>query len=325
MLKDTTLLYFYEVARCGSIRQAAERLHVSPSAISRMITKAEHQFQAELFERRSKGMNLTAAGRILADQLRGVMTQLHDARAQIDELRGLRRGEVRLYCIEGVVMNVVPGAVASFNARHPNVSFRINVGSTDRIVETLQSDESDLGITFNMRKLAGIEVLFTFSQPLHLVVAPDHPLSRKGRVSLAEIVGYPVVMPDQTFGLRAIFDRALEACGIDCRLLITTNSVVLTRASARSGAAVTLSPPFAAEPEVSSGQVVIVPVKEQRMLIGTTSICKRSGRNLSAAATEFLGDLQGQFEALSQRDKDVALRRRRTSLHGRKRPSGRSQ
>jgi DNA-binding transcriptional LysR family regulator len=264
-----------------------------------MITKAEHQFQAELFERRAQGMVLTAAGSILAEQLRGVLTQLQDARVQIDELKGLRRGEVRVHCIEGVVLNVIPGAVASFNAKHPDVSFRINVASTDGIVEALQSDESDLGITFNMGRRPGIEVLFTFSQPLHVVAASDHPLSRKRKVTLADVVQYPITMPDRSFGVRAIFDRALEACGLECRMLVTTNSVALTRSAAQTGAAVTLTPPFAIGPELISGQVALVPVAEQKLLVGTASVCMRKGRHLPAAAAEFVRSLREKFEALA--------------------------
>ncbi|RYF67081.1 MAG: LysR family transcriptional regulator, partial [Comamonadaceae bacterium] len=69
MLPDTGLLYFYEVVRHGSVRHAAEHLHISASAISRMVKKVEHRFHASLFERRSDGMVLTPAGEVLARHL----------------------------------------------------------------------------------------------------------------------------------------------------------------------------------------------------------------------------------------------------------------
>ncbi len=316
MLRDTSLLYFYEVARSGSIRKAAERLHVSPSAISRMITKAEHQFQAELFERRSKGMNLTDAGRILAEQMQGVVMQLHDARNRIDELRGLRRGEVRVNCIEGIVQNVVPAAVHTFSTEHPLVAFRIDTGSTESIVAALRDDAVDLGIVFNLRRQPGIEVLHSISQPLQVLVAPDHPLTRRASVGLRDVVQYPLAMPDRAFGVREMFDRALDACDLECRTLVTTNSLALTRSMARTGAAVTMSPLFAAGWEVAAGQVVALPVRERRLLIGTASVCKRAGRRLSAAAAEFVAHVQRQFEALGPVSRAAAER-------GAGRPAGR--
>jgi DNA-binding transcriptional LysR family regulator len=156
-----------------------------------------------------------------------------------------------------------------------------------------------------MGRRPGIEVLFIFSQPLQVAAAPGHPLTRSGKVKLAEVVRYPIAMPDRTFGVRAIFDRALKACGLDCRMLITTNSVALTRTAAQAGAALSLTPPFAAEPEVTAGLVALVPIVEQRLLIGTASVCKREGRHLSAAATEFLQHLRRQFETLALKGGDV--------------------
>jgi DNA-binding transcriptional LysR family regulator len=299
MLKDTSLLYFYEVARCGSIRQAAEHLHVSPSAISRMITKAEHQFQAELFERRAKGMYLTEAGRILAEQMRGVVGQLRDARTHIDELKGLRRGEVQVHCIEGIVQDLMPSAIAAFHERHPQVAFRVNTGGSDAIVEALLADQSDFGISFNMRRSPGIEVLFTFQQPLHALVAPSHPLNRGQTVSLREVVRHPIAMPDPTFGVRGILDRALRAAKLEAPMFVTTNSLALTRAMARTGAAITLSPPFAAAGELAAGQLVAIPISERQLLNGTMSICKRRGRRLSAAAMELVDYVRKQVEGIS--------------------------
>lgn len=298
MITDTSLLYFYEVARCGSIRQAAQRLHVSPSAISRMITKAEHQFQAELFERRTKGMHLTQAGRILAEQMGGVMAQLRDARTRIDELKGLRRGEVHLHCIEGIVQDLLPGQLAAFHRRHPEVTFRVHIGGSDAIVEALLADQADVGIAFNLRPRAGIEVLFTFSQPLHALVAPGHPLGERRRVPLREIVRYPIAMPDTSFGVRNILDLALRASRLEAPMLVTTNSISLTKAMARTGVALTLSPPFAASGELASRQLIAVPIVERRLLEGTMSVCKREGRRSSAAAVELVRFIRAAFDEL---------------------------
>ncbi|MBV8891425.1 MAG: LysR family transcriptional regulator, partial [Acidobacteria bacterium] len=68
----TALRYFYETAHSRSIRAASERLHVSPSAISRQIAKLEHELRAPLFDRRAHGMSLTAAGEILRSEVEGI-------------------------------------------------------------------------------------------------------------------------------------------------------------------------------------------------------------------------------------------------------------
>jgi molybdate transport repressor ModE-like protein len=71
-MNHVSLRYFVEVADCGSIRQAAQRLHVAPSAVSRQIANLEHDLQAELIERSPGGVTLTAAGALVAEQGRSM-------------------------------------------------------------------------------------------------------------------------------------------------------------------------------------------------------------------------------------------------------------
>ena len=150
-LELTSLRYFFEAARAGSIRQAAEHIHVAPSAISRQIAKLEHEFGSPLLERHSNGVRLTPAGKLLAGQLQLTVRDLARVRSQIDELKGLRRGEVGIYCIEGLVDTYLPRAIAEFHQQYPDITFNITVASTDQIIERLLADETDIGICLNRR------------------------------------------------------------------------------------------------------------------------------------------------------------------------------
>lgn len=127
-----TLRYFNEVAKLGSIRKAADRLHVAPSAVSRQIAQLEHELDAVLFERSKSGVRLTAAGEVLARQSHRVFRDIDRARSGIDDLRGLRRGEVNLWVIEGFVRGLLPTILAGFQRRYPDVSFKIQTASTIR-------------------------------------------------------------------------------------------------------------------------------------------------------------------------------------------------
>src|SRR5499427_8222869 len=92
------LQYVDEVARAGSIRKAAERLNVTASAVNRRIMDLEEELDAELFERRPRGVRLTAAGEVFVHYLRGQDADVERMKSQIEELRGLRRGTVRIAC-----------------------------------------------------------------------------------------------------------------------------------------------------------------------------------------------------------------------------------
>ena len=96
------LKYFDEVARAGSIRQAAERLHVAPSAVNRRIQDLEEELGVPLFERLPRGMRLTSAGELFVQYVRSRASALDEVRSEIEELQGLRRGSVKVvasqYC-----------------------------------------------------------------------------------------------------------------------------------------------------------------------------------------------------------------------------------
>jgi len=89
------------VARRGSIRRAAERLHIALSAVDRQILQLESQIGMPLFERLPQGLRLTAAGEFLVDAIRRSRRELMRVKSQIDDLKGLRRGEVSIALVEG--------------------------------------------------------------------------------------------------------------------------------------------------------------------------------------------------------------------------------
>jgi DNA-binding transcriptional LysR family regulator len=97
------LRYIAEVARCGSIREAADNLHVAASAISRHIRNAEHELGAALFDRTPRGVKCTAAGTLYVDYARSVLAGRDRVRTDIENLNELRRGHVKIHTIDGIV------------------------------------------------------------------------------------------------------------------------------------------------------------------------------------------------------------------------------
>src|SRR5215475_12810043 len=85
----TALRYFSETAQSRSVRAASERLHVSPSAISRQIAKLEHELRAAIFDRRAQGMMLTPAGEILQAKFEGMMREFTRVKSHIAALQEL--------------------------------------------------------------------------------------------------------------------------------------------------------------------------------------------------------------------------------------------
>ena len=119
------LRYVDEVARTGSIRKAADQLNVTASAVNRRIMDLEEELGAQLFERRPRGVRLTAAGEVFVHYLREQDGGVERMKSQIEDLKGLRRGTVRIACSQALALDFLPREIAAFRARHPMVSFGV--------------------------------------------------------------------------------------------------------------------------------------------------------------------------------------------------------
>jgi DNA-binding transcriptional LysR family regulator len=294
-----TLRYFNEVARLGSIRKAADRLHVAPSAVSRQIAQLEHEVDAVLFERSKGGVQLTVAGEVLARHSHGIFRDLDRAQTGIDELRGLRRGEVSLWVIEGIVSDLLPGVLARFHDKYPGVSFKVNTASSDRIIEALLADEADIGITFNAPRRVEIEVVGEFIEPIYCLVSATHEFASRASLTLADICSTPLALSEHSFGLRQIFERAVIERRLKPRIVVTTNSLELTKTMAATGKAVTFMPALTVIRELATGSLRAIPVSEPEFVSGRSSISVHRDRPLPHAAQEFLKVLTAELRGLS--------------------------
>src|SRR3984957_18345531 len=113
--------YVDEGAPTGSIRKAATHLNVAASAISRQILALETQLGTPLFQRLPKKLILTAAGEVLIGHIRQTLKELARAQTKIEELKGLRRGEITVAMMSGLASNLVPGTVKQFRLANPRV------------------------------------------------------------------------------------------------------------------------------------------------------------------------------------------------------------
>lgn len=286
------LRYFHEVAIRGSIRHAADRLQVSPSAVSRQIQRLEHDFGAPLIHRRSDGIRLTPAGEIVHQQATSLIRGLDNVRSLLDDLRGLRSGEISIWAIEGVVDSILGPVVASYHRAYPKITVNVTVAGTGRILEALERHEADIGITFNAPRRSDIRTIAAQPLPHLLIAAPGHLLAAKHVLSFAELQGCSVVVLDASFGVRQLLDRAAKANGVSFVHALSTNSIEMSKALARSGAAVTFLPMMCVERECRAGELRAIPIRDSLLASGRIEISVHRDVTESFAAGLFVRELE---------------------------------
>ena len=284
----TALRYFSETAHSRSIRAASERLHVSASAISRQIAKLEHELRAPIFDRRAKGMTLTPAGLILREKFEGMMREFTRVKSHIAALQDIQAGTVDVYCFQTAIESFVAPVLHRFHAQYPNVMFNIRMSSTDEAMEALTSGVAEIGLILNPPARDNIATTQVFRDSIVAAFSPSHPLAKRKTISLRELVEFPFVFTEPSFGLRQQIDRVLARHKVEPELFCVTNSIALVKGVASIGRQCTLLPRFAVEPEVAAGTLATVAVKEFAIESLVFCVCALSGRSVSPAGRVFV-------------------------------------
>ncbi|HZU62901.1 MAG TPA: LysR family transcriptional regulator [Novosphingobium sp.] len=286
--------YFEEVARCGSIRRAAESLHISASAIDRQIIDLEADLGVALFERSPRGLRLTAAGEILLGAVRRWRRDLARSLTQIDDLRGLRRGEVTIGLVEGCI-DFLAGGIGSFRAAYPGIAYRLLVAGGPRVCEMVAAQEVDFALVFNPPPANhALHVEKTLIYQIGAVVRADDPLAARAEIAFAEIAAHPLILPDDSLSLSPVVQQAAaRLIGSPLRGCAVANSVAGMKALVRAGVGVGVMYAVDACEEIASGAFRFLPFSEPNLPVSALSVITASGRSLAMPARLMVGHFAG--------------------------------
>lgn len=281
------LKYFDEVARVGSIRQAAESLHVAPSAVNRRIQDLEGELGVPLFERLPRGMRLTAAGELFVQYVRGRASALDEVRSEIEELQGLRRGSVKLVASQALAPECMPKLVADFRRTHPLVDFQVRIGDHVQALAALRAFETDLVLVFNLAHEPDLQVVAQFEQRLVATMHRSHPLaSRPGGLRLRECMDYPLVLPNREAGGRQLLERYLVRSSVKLRPVVESNSFEFLRGCLHHGHAISFQIAIGAVSD--GGEIVSRDITDRHFPTGELVLAHLRGRQLPVITHAFM-------------------------------------
>lgn len=292
-------LYLDAVARAGSIRKAAEKLHVASTALNRMILELEEQAGTPLFERLPRGVRPTAAGEVLIHAVRRSLADLRSAESHIEQLRGLVRGTVRVGCAESVATDLIPSAVVQYQAQHPGVQFQVVSGVTNHLVGLLGQDEVELVLVHDPAPSDDLRVISRLHQPLCAMVRPDHPLAGRESLRLAECQQYPVALGDRSFGSRRLLDAVMDRSRLSMRPLIEASTVQLLKEFTRQTGAISFQFQIGTLQEVRRGELVSIPLTDSALGRSELVLAVRDSRRLPIAVLSFIELLVSRLAELT--------------------------
>ncbi|MEO0515332.1 MAG: LysR substrate-binding domain-containing protein [Planctomycetota bacterium] len=205
------LRYFLAVAEQGGMRQAARVCHVTQPSLSTQVQKLEDELGHRLFDRSSRGAELTEAGRSLLPRARKILaelsTTLDRVRADVDE----GRGRLRLGAIPTMAPFLLPPAVRRFQRQNPEAELTITEDVTENLVEALAADRLDLAFMSLPLDDPRVAHQHLFDEPLSVVMAKDDPLAGRKTVRPRDLANRPPIV---LHGMHCLGQRVRAYCEV---------------------------------------------------------------------------------------------------------------
>lgn len=238
------LQYFVVVAELGSITRAAERLHVSQPSLSHQLRVLENAVGGPLFERRTRGVVLTAVGRAMLPDARAALGASEDARRSARAAAGLDGGELRIATSLSLALGVLPHALREWFAAHPRVGVRVHEHShADLVRAQVLAAEADVALGLHPDDWDG-PIHDLGDEEVVAIVAHGDPLAAAGatRISIGDLRGRRWVLPATTDGFSEYIERLCANEGFAPEAAVRSSGVGTLVALAASGLGPTLVP-----------------------------------------------------------------------------------
>ncbi|KPF78097.1 LysR family transcriptional regulator [Novosphingobium sp. AAP93] len=211
---ERQLRAFLAVAETGSLGRAAALVHLTQPSLSRMIQGMEQNLGHRLFDRQSKGMVVTAAGEILLEHARLLAFEMQAARDQLDALRGLRRGVVRIGAVAAVMRTLVTRAAAALIEAYPDLSVEMREGTDGDLLGALLDRKVDLVVTAAPLESDAVEAVGTcaYTDRFGVFCAAENPIA--DNPTMADLAAESWVMPGSTATPRVHFAGRFREHGL---------------------------------------------------------------------------------------------------------------
>jgi len=292
-------VYFAQVAKSGSLRKAAEKLHVSASAINRQILQAEEAFGTPLFERLPEGLRMTTAGELLFDNVLRWQRDFRITRQHFDDIQGLKRGHVSVGLVQALSEGAFADAFARIVSANHWLSLELTVGDSQAISERIKRSEIDFGLVLDPDGQSGLDVIAFVELGMGVVMLPENKLKFTAPVSLGELTNERHILPGEPLVINSRAKMLYRQHNFSPANAIVCNDIRLIKSLVKAGNGVSVLSLLDVMEEVKSGQLSFVPLKGQHIRPLTLALCTAPARQLSRAAQMTIKEITAVIEAIT--------------------------
>lgn len=275
---------FRAVVEKGSFRKAADAIRISQPALSRRIDKLETALGVKLFERTTRKVSLSMAGRAFIPDVERLLDDLDLALLGITGVASTRMTNVTIACVPSTAYYFMPQVVAEYHRLYPRTKVHVLDASASEVQGAVVSGEADFGLSFTGTLDPGIEFELLLQERYVMACRRDHPLATAERVSWDEMYRQDYITLDRSSGNRLLLDQALVSVRPEKPGICETRHVTTMIGLVEAGLGVAAVPPIAM-PLAGHPLLVSVPLVEPEVL-RNVGLIRRRGHTLTPAALE---------------------------------------
>jgi DNA-binding transcriptional LysR family regulator len=267
---------FYTVAKCGSLTRAAEELYISQPAVSQSIKQLENQLGVPLFDRRHRGMELSAqGGKIIFAEVERALELLCQAENRLAEMQASAVGTIRIGASDTIFEYFLADKIVEFHERFPAVKIELMADFTPDTIEKLKANRCD--VAFVNLPIQVDEELELEGNCMRLndvfITGEKYKELSERPISLTELKKYPLILMDKNTVARRSLDTFLDSVGVKLQPSIEVGSWDLMKRLVHRGMGIGIIPKAYAKRRLDAGELYevqtdpVLPARSVGMLL----------------------------------------------------------
>lgn len=218
---------FVITADCKKMSLAAKQLFISQSSISQIISELENEYGVTLFERQSRELKITEAGKLLKERAIKILNLNDSIVIDMKNFRSVR--PLRIGATTPIGPTILGKLIKEFNDKYPDIDVSVKIDNTANIEAQLLQNELDVALLDGIVQSPTIKTEMIFEDNLCLICGKNSPFFGRDRVSISELSNVPFILQERGNGTRTIFESIMHRFQIDYRVRwesISTGAVV---------------------------------------------------------------------------------------------------
>jgi LysR family transcriptional regulator, transcriptional activator of the cysJI operon len=280
-----------DVAHQKSVSKAARLHEISQSAASQQIQEVEREFGVSFFDRRTRPLTVTPAGKLFLDYCRDVLRREDELKASLDAWKAEARGAVRVASIYSVALSEMAEIEREFAARFPEVSLEVSYLRPERVFEAVERDEADLGLVSYAESSKDVIALPWREEEMVVAVSPWHRLASRHSIPVPALEGESFIGFDDHLPIQDHIDRFLRDHKVEVNITLRFDNMQMIKEAVAHNAGISIIPRRVMKTEIAQGRMTALRLQSAK-LFRPVRIIHRRRKVFTRAASGLLTLLQ---------------------------------